>query len=312
MDKIIIKQYDGQERDACIRLLRQTFPGSSDESTFKWRFELNAGRKPLIICAMKGGTVVSFNSWIPWEFSFRNDRVVGFQSGESATDVRYRGKGFFAEILRAGCSAASDLGADFLFGFPSHISFGAFYKTGYHPVNTYFSYLRPINPLKTKPSESILVQPDSLFDSPLTQYDRITPVFDANYYKWRYTNNPKNYETIVFSRDNNTIAFFFRKKKWKNLTEFLLMDVQLNTYNPVFIQTSINLLDRFLTRKAFCVRTFFNEFSHRARALIKYFPIRFKSKYHVLVVKPISTRLSANVVLDCNCWDIMPHCVDYL
>jgi hypothetical protein len=31
-----------------------------------------------------------------------------------------------------------------------------------------------------------------------------------------------------------------------------------------------------------------------------------------LVVQPVSKRLDARILLNHNCWDIMPHCVDYL
>jgi hypothetical protein len=312
VDKITISEYEPSDRNGCLALLQRTFPGSSNESTFAWRFENNYCRKPLILCARNKHEVVSFNSWIPWVFTYKGQTYIGFQSGESATDISYRGRGLLTELLKHGFRVAAERGIDFLYGFPSKMSYGVFYKAGYYPISIHYSYVRPVNPFHwgiDRPSHGDLHAVPVLG---LTQYDRITPIFDDNYYNWRYVENPTDYSVVGYEKYNCSANFFVRKNKWKGLTELWLMDVQFNTYNQMFLKDALNFVDKIFSRQAICMRTLLNEFSDRGQALMQHFPIKLKSKHHVLVVRPVSKRPDIQALLNRNCWDIMPHCVDYL
>ncbi len=312
MDEIVLKEYDSEERNACIELLEKTFPGTSDEATFKWRFEMDNRKRPLLICAKHYNRVVSFNSWIPWEFSYKTNKYSGYQSGESATDINYRGKGIFSKVLRYSAKIASDWRIDFMFGFPNEISYRAFIKAGYYPIGTNYFYLRPINPFKKRAESSANLNANYFFETMLTQPDKITPIFDYYYCNWRYLENPNDFEIVEYTENNSKAMFVFRRKKWKSLTELLLLDCQFGNYNDMFIDNSISFIDKVFSRRAAYMRTFFNQYSDRGRALRKHFSIRITSKFHVLIVKPISNRIDNNILLNCNCWDIMPHCVDEL
>ena len=311
MDEIIIREYDIGERNECIGLLKKNFAGS-DENTFRWRFEMHNRKRPLLICAKHNNRVVSFNSWIPWEFAYRNNKYLGYQSGESATDLSYRGRGIWSRVLRYADKIAFEMGIDFLFGFPSKMSYGAFYKAGYYPISTNCFYVRLINPLKRRAKGSIDIDPGYFFHSKLTQFDKITPIFDYDYCKWRYTDNPKSFEVVEFTENNGEAIFFFRKKKWKWLPELLLLDAQFNIYNEKFITRAFEFIDKSFSRRDFYMRTFFNENTDKGRALRKHFNMRVKSKHEILSVKPISNRLDNKVLLNFNVWNIMPHCVDSL
>ena len=70
MQETLIQEYEVKDRDKCIKLLSNTFQKTSNESTFKWRFESSFRIKPIIICAKHQEKVVSFNSWLPWEFNY--------------------------------------------------------------------------------------------------------------------------------------------------------------------------------------------------------------------------------------------------
>ena len=296
MGEIVIKEYDSGERNGCIELLKKTFAGN-DEATFKWRFEMNSRKRPLLICATHNDRIISFNSWIPWEFSYNNNIYIGYQSGESATDINYRGRGIWSKVLKYADKLAFEWGIDFLFGFPSRMSYGAFYKAEYCPISTKYFHVRTINPLKRRAKGSVDFDPSYPFSSSkLTQADKITPIFDYGYCKWRYEDNPKHFSIIAFEENNGTAIFFLRKKKWKGITELLLLDTQFNNYNERFIDNSFKFLDKVFSRRAIYMRTFFDEHSDRGRALQRYFPIRVKSKFCIFCVKSVSKRIDNNIL----------------
>lgn len=312
MDGIVIKECDESDKSHCVNLLKATFAGSN-EATFAWRFETTNVNKPILICAKHGDRVVSFNSWIPWEFSFDGGKYLGYQSGESATDRDYRGRGLFGKVLRFGEQVASARGIDFLFGFPSRMSFGPIYKAGYTPICTYYYRIRPVSPFRKEIDGAANITSDYPFDSMLTQPSRITPLIDYGYFKWRFVDNPKDYEIVEYSEYSSKALFLFRKRKWKRLTELILLDVQFNNFNETFVKDAVAHVERCFSKKAVLMRTFINEHSDRGRAVGKQFFIKVKSRNYILIVKALEgSRLDSRILLNCNSWDMMPHCVDEL
>jgi hypothetical protein len=310
-DEITIKEYDVSERDACIDLLKKTFPATSNKYTFEWRFESTDREKPLLICCKNGSRVVSFNSWIPWKFTYRDKEYLGYQSGESATDLRYRGKGLFSKVLCHADEIAKERGIDFLFGFPSAMSYGAFYKSGYIPMATYYYHIRLLNPLK----KYIVENRYNKYQIPLDlifEKEKITPITDDSYCLWRYDNNPKDYNIIEYSECNNRVRFYLRESTWKGLPEILLLDCQFTSNNEMFFEHAFDSLDSLYARKALYIRSFFNPNTDRGRALNRYFRIRVKSKYYIFIIKNITYKIDTNTLYNWNAWDIMPHLVDEL
>ena len=313
MEEITFEEYAHEDRYSCIELLKGTFP-ESDEHTFKWRFENSDRSDPLLVCAKHKNKVVSFNSWIPWEFKYNDNIYLGYQSGESATHIEYRGRGLFGKLLKFGDKLASERGIDFLFGFPSNMSYGSFYRAGYFPVSPNYFHIRLLNPLRQINKKKRLAEfnTELNFSSMLTQKNKISPIFDYDYYNWRYNNNTKTYDIVEYIENNSKALFFLRKKKLHGVTELLLLDFQLNVFNEMFIENAIIYLSKIYSRKALFIRSFFNEYSNRGRALRKYFNVRVKSKFDIFIIKPLSERMDTNILLNYNCWDLMPHCADEL
>lgn len=312
MDGINIDAYEKSDREECIRLLASTFPGTSDEATFKWRFESEGRLDPIIICAKHRGKVVSFNSWIPWVFTYGKKRYLGYQSGESATDAAYRGKGIFKNVIRRADQVALQKGIDFFFGFPNPVSYSSFIKSGYRPIETYPYAVRLLHPFGKRKTRGTSATARYFEESMLIQDDRITPAVNREYVKWRYDDNPKDYEVQAYEEDGSYAVFVLQRNIRKGIPEVLLLDFQLTNYNNIFLDHAFRYIDAAFSRQACYIRTFFNENSDRGRTLRNYFPIRIKSKYQVLIVKSISDGLDSNIFLNANKWDIMPHCVDWL
>ncbi len=312
--EIVIRDFAERDKERCVRLLAGTFPGQSDAHTFGWRFEKTPKGKPILLCAHYRERIVSFNSWIPWEFLFRGEKFTGYQSGESATHPDFRGKGIFSQILREGEKRARDLKIDFLFGFPSEMSYGAFYRCGYYPIAQYRYSIRPLNFLLSRggpESRTAAPAPPAAPRTLLRENEKITPVFDPEYLRWRYLENSKRYVFADF-RENNLEAFFtLRENRRKFFREALLLDWQGNTFQTRFVERSLQSLPAKLGRRAVFLRTFFNENSDRGRALQRYF-IRVPGRDLTLIVKPLRRTLSEEVLLNRNNWDLMPHIVDEL
>lgn len=305
-----VMEYKEEDKDACTDLLKTTFPGTSDEQTFKWRFESPLTPKPLLICAKQDNKLVSFNSWIPWKFSFNLNTYLGYQSGESATHKDYRRKGIFSKILKYGNQIARMRNIGFLFGFPGRAAANAFYKAGYYPVATFNFYLRIISPLRKLLEKQENHDLSIFFTSRLTQTNKITPVFDSIYFQWRYLDNPKDYDIIRYEESNCHALFIIRKAKWRNIRELILLDCQFTSFNEVFVRNAFDYIDKLYSRKAVYMRTFFNENTHRGRAIRKHFHIRVKRKFEILILKPITEHFDYNNFLNYNNWDIMPHVID--
>jgi len=310
MDEIRIQEYIPQDREQCIELLKRTFPGTSDEKTFAWRFETQREKEPLLICAKHQGKLVSFNSWLPWKFRYNNEIYWGFQSGESATDKQYRGKGIFAAVMEYANSIVSHKGVDFFFGFPSPMSYSSAYLAGYVPVATNYFCLHMFNPFSLKKMKANKF--DKHISKTLSQHDKITPVVDENYEYWRYNLNAKEYEIIKYSEDNSEIKFYLRVTSWKKIPEIILLDFKTTTYNDSFIINAFRQINYKYSKKALYMRTFVNESTHRGMLIKKLFPICIEFKYYHTLVKNISGRIDSNILYNKHNWDIMPHCIDEL
>jgi hypothetical protein len=311
-EDISIGKYEETDRNGCIDLLINTFTNSSSEDTFKWRFESTDRRKPLLVCAKHKGRVVSFNSWIPWEFLYRDHLYVGYQSGESATHIDYRGQGIFNRVIKYADQIATEEGIDFFFGFPNPISYGAFIKSVYYPIETYYFSVRLQTPFKNRIELHKRKSGSDVDYLNFFQENKITPFVNNGYCQWRYENNTKNYVIIDFIEGNSRASFYMRENVRKGFPELLLLDFQVNNYNERFIDHVFRHIDSVYTRTAVYMRTFFSMNSDRGRALKRHFPIRIKTKYQILIVKNISNRIPSSILLNANNWDIMPHCADWL
>ena len=244
MDDIIIDEYTNSDKAACIDLLKRSFGDSSHEGTFKWRFESHSRPKPLVLRAKHKDKVVAFLSWIPWEFVFKEKKFWGYQAGELATDIHYRGQGLATKLLNYGNEIAAENEVSFFFSFPiySSPSAKAHYKAGYLPIGNYYTRIRFIKPYcrNTIKEEK---SPIDLFEDVLIENCKITPLFNRNYYNWRYANNTKSYEIVKYNEHNNKSVFILRKRELRGskLKYLMLLDCQFTTLNNRFIEKFVSL-----------------------------------------------------------------------
>ena len=312
MSEFVITEYQDSDRDACLDLLAATFPGGSNQATFSWRFDRHRELEPMLLCAKDENKIVSFTSWIPWKFTVGSTTFIGYQSGESATHPNYRRMGLWAQLLSRGYVIAEQRGVDFLFGYPSEMSYSTFIRAGYRPISVNFFRLRPIGLLKMKERRCYEYDIKYIQEHRLVENDKITPLFDNEYFRWRYIDAPKACDAVTYTEKNESALFLVRVEKWRGIRQAILMDCQVTTYDQRFVERAFDYLDRMYSRRAIWMRTFFSEESDRGRLLRRRFRIKVKSKYQVLCVKPVSGRILPSTLLEPNNWDIMPHTVDHL
>lgn len=314
---IEIVKYKDEYKGSCIDLLEQVFQGKSNRKTFEWRFESTTKNKPVIVCAKDQDRIVSFNSWLPWEFSYEGKLYIGYQSGDAATDKNYRRQGLRGRILEEGDKILKKRQIDFVFGFPNRKSYGSCCKAGHVPIGVFNHYVRLLNPFKHKRHESDQFDIGSI-DSYFTLIDnhKITPVCDRNYVLWRYKENPKNYDFICFRKDNNKALFVvtenrFDSRKYRlKFDEVVLLDCQFSSFNPFFVKNAIQYLSEAYSAKARWIRTFFNPRSDRGKALKELFHFKLKPRYTTMMFEPINREINYSPFFNFHNWDIMPHVRD--
>jgi hypothetical protein len=316
MSDIIIAKYTPSDKASCISLLSTIFQGNSDEETFNWRFESNLRHSPILICAKDQEKVVSFNSWLPWSFRYQNKTFLGYQSGESATYPEYRRKGILGKILQYADEIAEKNNVDFLFGFPSYMIYRTFYNSGYYPIGIFPYRIRLMNPFAHRSSEKKYSDFSNLSPNSLCEYQKITPMDDADYRIWRYLKNPKKYLVCQFTENNNNAVFILRPTKYYNkrfhikLDELILLDCHFSSYNEIFIRNAFKHIDKIFAKHAFHIRSFVNSNTDRGKAISNFFHFNIKSRFEILCIKPISKDIDRSVFFNYNNWDIMPHIVD--
>lgn len=317
MKEIKIIEYNKEYRDSAINLLKKVFPGFN-EATFSWLFDNADDHKPIIVCAVDSGNVISFNSWIKWLFAWEGRTFVGYQSGESATDNNYRRMGIWGKTISLGEQIAKDLGyIDFFFGFPAEISFGGFIKAGYCHVGTYSKNIRIINPFLLRPQKKANQNkspgPEPIY---LSQKNKLTPIVDSNYIEWRYHRNPKDYLIINYSENNNISTFMLRQSTYYNkrykisFPEVQILDCRFTSHDEKFIHNSFKYIDSIFSRKAVWIRTFFNEGTDKGKALKHHFHINLKLSGGKLIFKKINPAIANELFCRFDNWDLQPHVVD--
>ena len=308
-----IVEYSDKYRDSAINLVEKTFSRSNYDAQFSWRFEKPSEYRPIIVCAVESGKVISFNSWIKWLFTWEGETFVGYQSGESATDYNYRGMGIWRRLIKFGEDIARQRGyIDFLFGFPNNNSFGILLKAGYLHAGTYSKKLRFINPLLSVPKHEgnkNLVDATGLLYLP--EKNKLTPITDSNYMEWRYNQNPNEYRIIHYSEKDSECTFilaegmFYSKRFRLGIPKLRMVDCRFTSTDWEFIHNSFKYLDRMFSRKTLWISTFMNEETQRERILKPHFHINWKDRDQKLVFKksilPLTKKYFAGSIIGiCN------------
>lgn len=105
-------------------------------------------RDTRIVGVMVDNQLVSINAFMPLTFCRGANRLVGLQSGFSATDAQHRGKGHWPRLMKYVETYYAEQGAAFIFGFPNPVSHPLFVKKlGYRDLSIYNFRIPRFGPL---------------------------------------------------------------------------------------------------------------------------------------------------------------------
>lgn len=317
----IITCEEDKDKNAGFELLNRTFPnrefsGATTQEILLWH-DSSKKHKPLMVCAKHKDRVVSVACWIPWIFLHEGRKYLGYQSCEGATVKEFRGQGIWRNVIGFGEDLLEDGEVDFFFGFPSRFSYFPLCAAGYHPIGSFNFNVRLVNPFKGEKKGNDDLKLHHPLVSYLTEKNKITPEITSNYFQWRYLESPKAYEFVKYRERNNEAFFVVIKTKYYNkryhikVNELLLLDCQFTSLHQQFVMNAFRDLERRYCGSVFQMRTFFNPYTDRGRALWKCFHFHFRGSFETLIVKPTKKGgADQNVLFNHNHWDIMPHVVD--
>jgi GNAT superfamily N-acetyltransferase len=207
-----IKVFDSSSLDytAYVELQRRAFaevfeknkvdPSYLNEDFFRWKYSTPA-RPARIAAVFEDGEMVAANAMLP---ALANDRSGGFltwQSCDTATAPKARGKGYFKKCLKSLLEVIRP--EEIFFGFPNHNSIHGFLGIGWSELDILSTYVKPLLPWGSKlPAGVQLVTalPAGYEDLVARWSKDRTPMIGRtrDYMTWRFFQHPlKHYACFV-------------------------------------------------------------------------------------------------------------------
>jgi len=208
----VVQSPDALDLDEIVSLQRLSFSEvMTDEQIetnlnaayYAWTHRPPAG--PARIVTLRDGTrLVAMNTMFPLALARNDERLVGWQSCQTATHPSARGRGLFMKCLHA---LAEQLGPeDIFFGFPNANSTRGFEKLGWGVLAELSTWIRPLPGAPWGLDDLERVERFEPQHAPLLA--RLTPPDAAlierspAYLNWRYLEHPNlTYEPFVLDRD---------------------------------------------------------------------------------------------------------------
>jgi hypothetical protein len=170
---------------------------------FQWKFNPPAGEAQIAI-ARDGGEMVAANAMIPLAVRRGAVRARAWQSCDTATSPKARGKGLFQGCLAALHAALSP--GDLFFGFPNAQSTRGFERAGWRELALVHTWVAPLPRLlsrtspRARPISSAGSAHDALSERLLGMGARpeVAVEHDAAFLDWRYFRHPvARYEALL-------------------------------------------------------------------------------------------------------------------
>lgn len=206
-DELDLQAYAHMQRQSFAELLQQS--GVSDEfispKYYQWKYRPPAGNARIALVFDEGEMVAS-NAMFPLKIAVGERELQGWQSCDTATVPKARGKGYFMKCLKV--LEAELKPGEIFFGFPNKNSKRGFEKLGWRETQTVPAFVKIIPFLwgRENAGEDIgfdLV--NGTFDPPETATVRPTLVRNAAYLRWRYEEHPTCKYSIYAHRMNHAL-----------------------------------------------------------------------------------------------------------
>jgi GNAT superfamily N-acetyltransferase len=100
------------------------------------------------LCVFDDGKLIAANGYIPATYSAADQVIRGVQDCDSFVLREYRRQGIFSKVVEAAVKHYSELGYDFIFGFPNGKSFSSYCRAGWRLERSIEYCVNPIDPKK--------------------------------------------------------------------------------------------------------------------------------------------------------------------
>jgi hypothetical protein len=230
-DDLDYEEFTNLQREAFAELLAKS--GASDAflqpEFFRWKYNPPAGRARIALAYDESGLIAS-NAMFPLRVRHADSTVLAWQSCDTATAPRGRGKGCFSDCIG---SLAESLGEDEIFyGFPNASSMRGCMNVGWRVMSPVTTWVNPISLFgvsRLAGVDSIDAFPagcDALSKSAggdaLAYVDR-----SADYLNWRYCERPGREYTRFVQREGDDVLglIVVRRAQALNRNVALVMDL---------------------------------------------------------------------------------------
>lgn len=214
---MIIRPYRPEDRAAVIDVLRASFggwQGGRSDQYFDWKFVRNPHGHARIWVGDDDGRVAGCYIWNPVRLRVGVATIAGAQSVDAAVHPDYQGRGLFTDLAKEATQNAD--GFHLVYAFPTEAAYRGQLRVGFESLFPVPKVHRPLPPAPWRRARSggLVVRDVQEFDQRFDVFrDRgqgrnIAIERDAEYLRWRYSENPvRQYETIACERDGELCGF---------------------------------------------------------------------------------------------------------
>lgn len=180
--------------------------GAGDYMTpefFRWKYRPPAGDARIAV-VYDGSELVAANAMYPVTVRLGEDRLKAWQSCDTATAPRARGRGLFTKCIAALGETVGD--DEIFFGFPNANSIKGFTKLGWETKALVTTWVAPLDVGALLSGAEVVERPDgsadglaqSLSEHPWAWTERTT-----EYFGWRYRAHPIHRYTVLEVNDGS-------------------------------------------------------------------------------------------------------------
>ena len=172
---------------------------------FKWKFEKSPYGKAILACAFDGETVAGCVALGLGIMTLNKKEVKCALSYETFVNPQYQGKGLFKKLITLAEDNCKTLGIEYLYNFPNSQSLPGFKSMGWTYVPNEIEYrIKVMNPIRViknfksikknfAPNRPVFVTAPSTIHTfhSNEEYNILTPLWTAEYIKWRFIDFPQ-------------------------------------------------------------------------------------------------------------------------
>mgnify|MGYP001237534433 CR=1 FL=1 len=234
-DSLDLDEYTSLQRKSYSELLTSRNVNNEfiNNNYYTWKYHPPSGNAKIAIIKDKEA-IVAANAMIPYNISGNKYNLKGWQSCDTATLPRYRGRGFFQKCIHALKESINE--NEIFFGFPNNNSISGFKKIGWIENSIITTWINPYLIFRKKHNDQIIEIKtfDIRFDDFFSQYKQKNLILlekNSSYLNWRYCDNKNHTYTIFALIKNNSLKGFSVVRKANVLSNTICLIMELFSEN---------------------------------------------------------------------------------